>query len=77
MFDITLLDGPTDGATTANPSAFTGLVSVCCNCDRVRSRSGKWGEDHTPTPGERRTHGICPDCFAILYPEYASPGSRR
>jgi hypothetical protein len=47
------------------------MICVCCNCDRIRSRAGVWQEDLTPLTGERRTHGICPDCFVVLYPEYA------
>ena len=53
------------------------LVCVCCNCDRVRTRSGEWRDDITPHAGERRTHGICPDCFVTLYPEYAQLAGNR
>jgi hypothetical protein len=72
MYDITLLDVPLDAPTLGNPSNSSSFICVCCNCDRVRMRSGKWVDDHTPSSGERRTHGLCPDCFASLYPEFAS-----
>lgn len=72
MYDISLLDVPLDAPTLGVPSAQPELICSCCNCDRIRSRSGKWSEDHTPMAGERRTHGICPDCFVVLYPEFAS-----
>ena len=50
--------------------------ALCCNCDRIRLRSGKWVDDQTPSSGERRTHGLCPDCFAKLYPEFTDLGVR-
>jgi hypothetical protein len=74
MFDISLLD-LTEAAPALNPPA-PAAICICCNCDRVRTRSGKWASDPTLLPGERRTHGICPECFAVLYPEFASIGVR-
>jgi hypothetical protein len=72
MYDNTLLDAPPLG-NSLNSSAF---ICVCCNCDRVRLRSGRWVDDHTPASGERRTHGLCSDCFAKLYPEFSDLGTR-
>ena len=46
------------------------MTCVCCNCKRERTGSDEWRE-HTPQPGERLTHGICPDCMYELYPEVA------
>jgi hypothetical protein len=74
MYDISLLDVPLDAPAVGTTPTSPKLICVCCNCDRVRSRYGVWYEDHTPLAGERRTHGICPDCFVALYPEYASAG---
>jgi hypothetical protein len=76
MYDTTLLDVPLDTPALGNPLSSSNFICVCCNCDRVRLISGKWVEDHTPTLGERRTHGLCPDCFAKLYPEFSGLGVR-
>jgi hypothetical protein len=82
MFDISLLDVPLGAPALGNPSGSPSpspspdLICVCCNCDRIRSRSGKWCDPHTPQAGERRTHGLCPECFAVLYPEYAGLAGR-
>jgi hypothetical protein len=75
MFDISLLDVPLDAPAQNNPKK-PEWVCVCCNCDRVRTRSGMWIEGHTPAVGERHTHGICPDCFVVLYPEFAKQSAR-
>jgi hypothetical protein len=76
MFDISSLDVPLDAPVLGQPTGLPSLICVCCNCDRVRNRSGMWVGDHTPVAGERHTHGICPECFQVLYPEFADPGAR-
>ncbi len=72
MFGTTILDLPRPALEQPAPPESPELICVCCNCDRVRTRSGAWRDDITPLAGERRTHGICPDCFVVLYPEYAN-----
>lgn len=69
MFGTTIPDRPRS-ALDSTPAPE--LVCICCNCDRIRTRSGAWRDDISPLAGERRTHGICPDCFVVLYPDYAS-----
>ena len=46
------------------------LICVCCNCQREKITSDEW-RDRTPQPGERLTHGICPECLDTLYPDIA------
>jgi hypothetical protein len=46
------------------------MTCVCCNCQREQTASNEW-RDHTPQPGERLTHGICPACLYVLYPDIA------
>jgi hypothetical protein len=76
MSDVSLLEVPLDATAVGNPSSSSNFVCVCCNCDRIRLRTGKWVDDQTPSSGERRTHGLCPDCFAKLYPEFTDLGVR-
>ena len=71
MFGTTALDDLPFATELVDAPSSSPMICVCCNCDRVRSPSGEWRDDHTPVAGERHTHGICPDCFLILYPEYA------
>ncbi len=46
------------------------MTCLCCSCQRERTPDEEWHE-HTPVVGERVTHGICPACLYVLYPEYA------
>lgn len=46
------------------------LTPVCCNCQRERVGADDWRE-HVPVEGERLTHGICPTCLFVLYPDVA------
>ena len=46
------------------------MTCVCCNCKREKTSNDEWRE-HTPRPGERLTHGICPVCLYELYPDIA------
>ncbi len=48
------------------------LISVCSNCHRRREEGGGWcrcGEE-AKDPGVLLTHGLCPDCLRLLYPEF-------
>ena len=71
MYGTPVPDVPLDAFELTPAPRLPELVCICCNCDRVRSRSGEWRDDYTPVAGERHTHGICPDCFVKLYPDYA------
>ncbi|MBT3289588.1 MAG: response regulator transcription factor [Victivallales bacterium] len=49
-----------------------GIVPICANCKKIRDDQGYWNQvevyvrDHTEA---RFTHGICPECIEVLYPE--------
>ncbi len=51
-----------------------GLLPICANCKKVRDDQGYWQDvevyirNHTDVDF---SHGICPDCFRELYPDYA------
>lgn len=53
---------------------LSGLVPICANCKKIRDDKGYWTQveryiqEHSQA---RFSHGICPDCFKILYPDYA------
>lgn len=51
-----------------------GLLPMCANCKKVRDDQGYWQDvelyirDHADVD---ISHGICPDCFRELYPDFA------
>jgi hypothetical protein len=50
-----------------------GIVPICANCKKIRDDQGYWEQvevyvrDHTEA---EFTHGICPECIELCYPEY-------
>jgi two-component system, cell cycle sensor histidine kinase and response regulator CckA len=52
-----------------------GIVPICSSCKRIRNDSGRWEpmENYVTHHSEAKfSHGLCPDCLATNYPEYAS-----
>ncbi|MDZ7759874.1 MAG: DUF3365 domain-containing protein [Desulfovermiculus sp.] len=49
-----------------------GLIPICAHCKKVRNDQGIWNQiesymrEHTEA---RFTHGLCPECEALLYPD--------
>ncbi|MCC6933362.1 MAG: response regulator [Deltaproteobacteria bacterium] len=57
-----------------------GLLPICANCKNVRDDKGYWQqiEHYVSSHSEAVfTHGICPDCVALLYPEYCQSRSLK
>ena len=54
---------------------LSGLLPICSNCKKVRDDKGYWNEVESYI-GEHAdvefTHGICPPCKKLLYPQLAS-----
>ncbi|TKB28058.1 hypothetical protein FCL47_00775 [Desulfopila sp. IMCC35006] len=49
-----------------------GIIPVCAGCKKIRDKKGDWNrmEDYLNENSEAKlTHGICPDCFTLLYPD--------
>ena len=49
-----------------------GIVPICANCKKIRDDKGYWSqvEAYVSQHSEARfSHGICPDCIKIYYPE--------
>lgn len=64
----------------ANVRTLKGLLPICASCKKIRDDAGYWNriEDYVRDHADVRfSHGICPECAARLYPEYAAsdPGS--
>jgi hypothetical protein len=53
--------------------AFRGLVAICTNCKSIRDDENNWHPiEHylIKHPLAVFSHGICPKCFKLLYPEH-------
>lgn len=54
---------------------LSGMLPICSSCKKIRDDKGYWNQidsylhDHS---GAKFSHGICPECAKVLYPEYAS-----
>ncbi|MFH1091729.1 MAG: PAS domain-containing protein [Pseudomonadota bacterium] len=56
----------------AEVKVLRGLLPICAHCKRVRDDEGLWQkiEDYIEDRSEALfTHGLCPDCTKLLYPE--------
>ena len=51
-----------------------GIIPICANCKKIRDDKGYWEqvEAYVSRHTEAQfSHGICPDCMKILYPEFS------
>lgn len=54
---------------------LNGLLPICASCKKIRNDGGYWEQVETYIRSRSNaefTHGICPDCVKLLYPEYES-----
>lgn len=58
---------------------LSGLLPICASCKDIRDEKGNWHRiegyvrDHSNADF---SHGVCPKCFAKLYPEYVDDAPR-
>jgi hypothetical protein len=55
-----------------NIKVLSGLLPICSSCKKIRNDTGYWEQLEmyiTRHSDAKFTHGICPDCMEILYPE--------
>jgi PAS domain-containing protein len=56
----------------AHVKRLSGLLPICASCKKIRDDKGYWHQvesymrDHAEV---EFSHGLCPDCFAAMYPE--------
>ena len=51
-----------------------GLIPICASCKKIRDDEGYWNEVEAyllKHADAKFSHGICPDCFQKLYPEFS------
>jgi len=62
----------------ATVKQLSGLLPICANCKRIRDDDGYWATvehyiaEHTQA---QFSHGICPECRDVLYPEFSDQDS--
>jgi CheY-like chemotaxis protein len=55
---------------------LSGLLPICANCKRIRDEQDNWHEIETYISNHSEadfSHGLCPDCARVLYPELKIP----
>ncbi|HWQ53352.1 MAG TPA: MASE3 domain-containing protein [Bryobacteraceae bacterium] len=56
----------------AEVRTLTGLLPICASCKKIRDDHGYWTQVESyfqARSGVSFSHGICPDCVKVLYPE--------
>ena len=59
----------------AKLKTLQGLIPICANCKNIRDDEGYWQklEVYLSLHSEAEfSHGICPDCMMVFYPEYCA-----
>jgi CheY-like chemotaxis protein len=57
---------------------LSGLLPMCCFCKRIRNDAGYWQAVDayiTTHTNARVSHGFCPDCAKVHYPDDVEDGS--
>ncbi|HOV98670.1 MAG TPA: PAS domain-containing protein [Bacteroidota bacterium] len=57
----------------ASVKTLNGLLPICANCKKIRDDKGYWQavENYVMNHSDATfTHGLCPECQKLLYPEY-------
>ncbi|MGO9612621.1 MAG: GAF domain-containing protein [Dissulfurispiraceae bacterium] len=52
---------------------LSGMLPICSSCKKIRDDQGYWNQIETYISMHSEaefTHGLCPDCVKIIYPEY-------
>jgi PAS domain S-box-containing protein len=58
-------------AALAEVNALRGLLPICASCKSIKDEQGEWRSIEayvSERSNARFSHGICPTCFAKLYP---------
>jgi len=53
-----------------------GIIPICSSCKKIRDDEGYWHmvEEYIQNHSDARfSHGICPECFKKIYPEFVKP----
>jgi PAS domain-containing protein len=62
------------GRALSEVKRLSGLLPICAHCKKVRDDKGYWSqvEEYLEAHSEATfSHGICPECLRMLYPQFA------
>ena len=68
------------GKALSEVKTLSGLLPICSSCKKVRDDTGYWNQIESyirDRSDVQFSHGICPDCARILYPEYYERKSKK
>jgi hypothetical protein len=57
----------------AQVKTLKGLLPICAHCKKILDDQGYWQQLEAyihKHSGARFSHGLCPDCLQVLYPEF-------
>ncbi|MDH3957184.1 MAG: hypothetical protein OET81_10860 [Desulfobacteraceae bacterium] len=57
-----------------------GLIPICANCKKIRNTEDQWEQIEkyiTQNSLAQFSHGICPDCARLLYPDLYNGKMKR
>ena len=63
-------------AALAEIKTLHGIIPICASCKKIRGDEGSWTQlevyirDHSQA---EFSHGICPECLKVLYPDFTRP----
>ena len=63
----------------ARVKVLSGLLPICASCKKVRDDKGYWNQIESYISARSSaefSHGICPECFAQIYPGRTYRGER-
>jgi hypothetical protein len=61
-------------AALAQVKTWEGILPICAACKKIRDEANAWValDEYVSEHSEARfSHGMCPDCVARFYPDYA------
>jgi hypothetical protein len=67
-------------ATLANLTTLKGILPICACCKRIRDDKGEWNQlemfirQHSEA---EFSHGVCPECFKLIYQADLVEAKRR
>lgn len=71
--------GELEGAL-AEVKQLSGLIPMCAGCKKIRDDGGYWEavEAYLGRHSEAQfTHGLCPDCVQVYFPDFRKATSAR
>ncbi len=57
----------------AEVKTLSGLLPICASCKKIRDDAGYWTQVEAfieVRTGVQFSHGVCPECWKVLYPDY-------